>query len=279
MKLKYYGTAAAEGFPGIFCECDACEKARRLGGRNIRSRSQALVDESLLIDFPADTLYHVYSFGLQLHKIKNVIITHSHPDHLYMVDFLQRQEGYAELRENDHTLNIYGSMPTIDKISSTLQRTGVANQSRWELFEFAPYKVHKIGDHEVTPLKAWHDFATIPYIFDIKNNEGKRMLYGNDTGIFPDETWEFLEKTKPYYDLVSLDCTLGVSEHERCGHMNFKMNLEIRERFLEMGIADEKTTFISHHFTHNCKMVYDDFAPIAKKEGFITSYDGFAIEF
>ena len=44
MKLTYLGTAAAEGWPAAFCNCDGCRAARRLGGRNIRTRSQALVE-------------------------------------------------------------------------------------------------------------------------------------------------------------------------------------------------------------------------------------------
>ena len=33
MKITYYGTAAAEAWPGVFCRCDACERARAAGGR------------------------------------------------------------------------------------------------------------------------------------------------------------------------------------------------------------------------------------------------------
>ena len=51
MRLTYLGTAAAEGFPAIFCNCEYCNEARRLGGKNIRTRSQALVNDDLLIDF------------------------------------------------------------------------------------------------------------------------------------------------------------------------------------------------------------------------------------
>lgn len=279
MKLTYYGTAAAEGFPGIFCECEFCKRARALGGKNLRSRSQALVDGELLIDFPPDTLYHVYAFGLPLHKIKNLIVTHSHADHLYERDFSQRKETYAYFDGEEFPLNVYGSMPTVDKISSAIQQAGAAKQKRWELFEFTPYKMHKIGNHEVTPLKAWHDFRTLPYVYDIKNAEGKRMLYSNDTGFYPDETWQYLEQNKPYYNLVSLDCTGGIIDIDYDCHMNFKMNLEMRERLLKIGVADEKTIFVSHHFSHNGGAVYDDFAPVAAKEGFLVSHDGMEIEF
>lgn len=50
MKLTYFGTAAAEGWPGIFCHCVYCERAKQLGGKNIRTRSQALLDDTLLFD-------------------------------------------------------------------------------------------------------------------------------------------------------------------------------------------------------------------------------------
>ena len=106
----------------------SCKRARSLGGKNLRSRSQALVDGKLLIDFPPDTLYHVYSFGLPLHKIKNVIITHRHADHLYDNDFIQRRETYAYFDGEEFPLCVYGSQPTIDQISSRLQKSGAAKQ-------------------------------------------------------------------------------------------------------------------------------------------------------
>ena len=55
MKLTFLGTAAAEGFPAIFCNCEYCKEARKLGGKNIRSRSQTLINDDLLIDLPADS--------------------------------------------------------------------------------------------------------------------------------------------------------------------------------------------------------------------------------
>ena len=65
MKLTYLGTAAAEGFPALFCNCPYCEEARRLGGKNIRTRSQSLINDDLLIDFPADTYHHLLLQGMR----------------------------------------------------------------------------------------------------------------------------------------------------------------------------------------------------------------------
>ena len=32
MKLKYLGTAAAEGYPAMFCNCENCKKAQKEKG-------------------------------------------------------------------------------------------------------------------------------------------------------------------------------------------------------------------------------------------------------
>ncbi|WP_200915571.1 hypothetical protein [Margalitia shackletonii] len=42
MKLHFLGTAAAEGIPNPHCTCNTCTEARRLGGRNIRSRTSVI---------------------------------------------------------------------------------------------------------------------------------------------------------------------------------------------------------------------------------------------
>lgn len=51
MKILYMGTAAAEGWPALFCSCPICTHARETGGRNLRTRTPALLDGSLLLDF------------------------------------------------------------------------------------------------------------------------------------------------------------------------------------------------------------------------------------
>ena len=71
MQLKFLGTAAAEGWPAIFCQCEACKTARQRGGRNIRTRSQSIVDRKLLIDMPADTYMHVLQNNLDFSKVES----------------------------------------------------------------------------------------------------------------------------------------------------------------------------------------------------------------
>ena len=58
MKIQYLGTAAAEGWPSVFCDCEACRKALQLAGKNIRTRSQVVIDDTLLVDMPPDAYFH-----------------------------------------------------------------------------------------------------------------------------------------------------------------------------------------------------------------------------
>ena len=75
MKITYYGTAAGEAWPGVFCDCELCRKARELGGKNIRTRSQALINDDLLVDMPPDNYLHTLYFGLDLSKVRTLIFT------------------------------------------------------------------------------------------------------------------------------------------------------------------------------------------------------------
>ena len=95
MRLKYLGTAAAEGFPAIFCNCKYCNEARVLGGKNIRTRSQSLINSDLLIDLPADTYHHILENGIRADEIKYLLITHGHADHLYARELGRRRRPFA----------------------------------------------------------------------------------------------------------------------------------------------------------------------------------------
>jgi len=192
MKLKYYGTAAAEGVPALYCSCDTCKYSKKTGGKNIRTRSQALVNGRLLIDMPPDTLYHYQFLGLPLDDIRHVLITHNHADHLHTPTINVRSKGFVTHDLPD--FHIYGSMPTIDLVFDELRKSGVKDRGVWKLYEIAPYEKKEIDGFEVVPYKANHDFRTYPYIYEIFDGE-KRMLYGHDTGYFLDETWDILKRT------------------------------------------------------------------------------------
>ena len=55
--------------------------------------------------------------------------------------------------------------------------------------------------------------------------------------------------------------------------------IAIRDKLKSVGVADENTVFVLHHFSHNGgNVVYDDFVKIAAENNFLVSYDGMEIE-
>ena len=64
MRITFMGTAASEGLPGAFCQCRDCMEARKLGGRELRSRSQILVNEDLLVDMGPETYWKSVLYGI-----------------------------------------------------------------------------------------------------------------------------------------------------------------------------------------------------------------------
>lgn len=275
MKIKYLGTAAAEGIPAIFCQCETCKKARINKGRDIRTRSQALIDDEVLIDFNADTYMHTLNYDIDLSKIEHCIITHAHADHLYPEDFNMRGAGFAKFTDERKTLNVYGSETVANKCKSIC----TLNESIVSFHTVEAFKPFIAGEYTITPMLALHAEETGPLIYMIEK-DGQTLLYAHDTNYFSDEVWEYLKKCSLKFSLVSLDCTeANLPEMTYVGHMNLKDNVKVRKRLIEIGVADKNTVFVSNHFSHNgIGVLYEEFSEEAKKEGFLTSYDGMEIE-
>lgn len=271
MNIQYLGTAAAEGIPAIFCECNVCKEARSLGGRNIRTRSQAVIDNQLLIDFPADTYMHFLQYNLPLEKIKHCIITHSHADHLYPADLIMRKRGYAHLQDMEEPLRFYVGESGYQMIKALVDE---ADMTEVEPVLITPFHTFEVADYLITPLRATHAPHTSPVVFLIEK-DGKKLLYSNDTSDYPEDTWKYLQNNPRVCDLISLDCTEADKPIDYVGHMNLERCIEMKERLKNIGMADERTIFVLNHFSHNGgKVLYEEFSAIAKKYGFIVSYDG-----
>lgn len=276
MKYKFFGTAAAEGIPAMYCECKLCNKVRELGGKDVRTRSQSLIDDKILIDYPADTYMHIIN-GLPLHKIHTYLITHSHSDHLYTEDFCMLGNWFAT-RTSEEKVHIYSYYASHFACLAEIGRSNLSN--RMESHAIKPFEPFMVEGYKITALKAEHGPHTTPVIFLVEK-DGKCVLHSSDTGYYPRETWEYLEKNKVHIDFAAFDCTEALAEKdndEKGNHMNFATVLHVKKNLEKLGWIDDKTLCCINHFSHNCGLTHKELEELASKEGFFVSYDGMEIE-
>lgn len=267
MLIKFLGTSAAEGWPALFCQCSSCQKARLLGGKNIRTRSSCIIDDQYMVDFSPDTYMHMITQNIDLTKVRKLIITHSHEDHFYANDLFMRLEPLAYIN-NMEPLCIYGNETVMKKFNDTRENRIIDGVLQFN--EVFPYKTFKAGDAIITPLLANHTKFENCYIYIIEL-KGKKILYGHDTGIFPKQTWDVLKEH--YFDCIILDCTNGPTT---CGnvHMGFPENIVVKNKLIEYKSVNDETKFIITHFSHNVKLLHDELIQMAKPYGFEVAYDG-----
>src|ERR1041385_5896031 len=119
MRIQLLGTGSAEGWPGLFCHCDVCRQSRQLGGKNLRSRTSALIDGKLKIDLPPDTHHHAMTHGLDMSAIKHLLFTHGHDDHCAGSE-LQYLSWMFIPYAVEQPLEVLGPRTTIKKICGQL---------------------------------------------------------------------------------------------------------------------------------------------------------------
>lgn len=273
MEILFLGTAAAEGWPGLFCECRYCQRARRLKGKDIRSRSSILIDNLYKVDFPPDTYWHVNRYGINLAKVEHLFITHDHNDHYYPQDLILRAAPFAHLKKGD-TLNIYAGKSVYD---STLKAQYWGEYEKPAGISFhiiEPYKEFTAGEMEVLPIKADHDPNKLCFNF-VFQYKGRTILHGHDTGWYPEETWRTLRNFK--FDLMILDCANGKIDEERY-HLGIKGLVKMKERLGKNGNLKKNCRCIATHFSHNGGLLHAELEKVLGKKGVEAAYDGKVVQ-
>lgn len=272
MKIQFLGTAAAEGMPAIFCNCAVCQEARRLGGRNIRTRSQTLIDDQLLIDLPADTYMHFLMNGIQGDRIGHLLITHSHEDHLYPAELDLRHPPFGH-DQRVPELKIHcgeGAYAKISRFSTPEMNVSVEKLAHFESVSFDGYTV--------TALPARHFPGDGAQFYVIEGE--KTVLYAHDTGYFYEEVFDFIEKRGFRFDLVSMDCTnVDIPINDEGTHMGIDNIRRVLERLTALGAVDSRTVRVINHFSHNGNPLQHVLEERVKDLGYVVAYDGLCLEF
>ena len=266
MRLLFLGTAAAEAYPAAFCGCENCERARRGRGLDLRHRSSLLVDDDLLIDLGPDVIHAALAYGLRLHHLRTVLITHAHEDHFDPDVLRWRRPGFrvGELP----VLTIYGPAEVARAVEAM------------EHFEELAVRAVAVGSGahvaaenvEVSALPAVHG-TDAPLIYVVARH-GVKFLYACDTGALPEQVWDALAADE--LDAIIMEETMGTGRSQ--GHTNLEEIAAHCARAKKEGILKPGGRFIATHFSHRNNPSHAELASLLADRGIEAAYDGMEVE-
>ena len=272
MKLRLLGTAAAEGWPAPFCDCESCRKARERRGPNIRSRSGALLDDDFKIDYNADTLMQMQRDGLCLHRLETLVFTHQHSDHLLPSELNWCVSPYTQTPPPK--IDVYAPQSVLDIFH---QKFGTAPNpnSPFEFHLLTPLEeaTTRVGD-TILPLPADHVEGAVTLLI---TRDEKKIFYGHDSGLYPTATLDALEKSGSL-DLVLMDCTSGAQTTANRGHMNIEGVLQMRDELRERGAITNQTRVVATHFSHNGHLLHEELLAHFTPLNVEVAFDGMTLE-
>ncbi len=277
MKLKFLGTAAAEGVPAVFCNCDNCKRAMANGGKDIRTRSQILIDNDTLFDFPMDTYMHMLKYGLDLSAVKRVLITHAHMDHCYPQEFIMRGGPFAhDLTEKTVEIVCNKTVREIFLADTAREiRPEVANAIT--VTAVRPFERLERGDMTVIPLPAAHTKGEECLVYYVERG-GKGALLLNDTGVLEPDVYARLYDMGGRADIVTFDCTYGNVRRGPGRHMGLLDATDQAEIIEQKGVLSRGAKLVCTHFSHNIGLDYAGMKSAARPLGLDVAYDGMEIE-
>ena len=275
MKVQYYGTAAYEGIPSLFCQCDTCRTAQKRGGKNIRTRAQALIDDQILLDFGPDTVAHHLRFSPDWNRITHCLITHSHSDHFYPNDMEMSAPGYAAGIQTK--LHYIADRDAFDQISAVFANNPARFTHTADVTLLTVGTPFPVNGHTVLAVRANHAPDTSPVIYALTDGK-KRMLYAHDTGILSKESMDAL-RAFGCFDFVSLDATGAFQTGWTNSHLSFDTCISVMQTMKETGMANDRTIFVVNHFSHNGRALQEEMEEAMHPYGIQVAYDGMIVEF
>lgn len=284
--MIFYGTSAAEGIPSPFCTCRVCENARKIGGREIRTRTMLRIDEKHCIDLGADAYCQAIKYG-DFTKLRHVLVTHTHEDHLAFMMFNIRKMAIERAAE---PLNYYLTDKAYDIVEFFVNHKPILKGTMRQLIDNGVVAFHKlefnksykIGELDVTPLKGSHfgNMGENAANYVIVLPDGRKMYYGLDTGAYYEETLKALENLE--LDILVSECTFGLTKGRKPeGHLDAFSCMELFEKlYSQRTITDRTKIYLTHinHYTSTHAELEAWFGQQKVPYEITVTYDGFEIQ-
>lgn len=222
MKILFLGTGAADW------------TVNDINNSEYRRNSSALIDETLLIDPGPNVLEAIKTFNVDISKIKNVIVTHSHGDH-YNPDTVEALENMGA-----------------------------------EVIRFKSMEEKQVGKYKISAYKANHGTCEDSVHFIIEDGN-KKLFYGLDSAwLLYDEVQAIINK---HIDLAVLDATIGevpgdyrIFEHNNLTMIR-QMKLTLQKYVDQFIISHMARTLHTNHKELAALMQKDDI--LVAYDGFI----------
>lgn len=282
MVITFLGTSAANAFPEAFCRCDNCEQARALGGRSLRKRSAALINDDLLIDLGPDVMTASNLHGRPLCNVRYCLQTHAHADHLDTSHFLSRSPGYGVI--DAPRLHFYASPGTLRLAAQLLERDcaplsfldpEIGEQLNLEIHQIEALQSFAAGPYQVTAFPANHDPTVDPLLYAVES-QGHSIFYGLDTATLPEETWRGFHERRLRFDVVILDHTYGPDEPGG-DHLSAHQFIEHVARMREESLLAAQARIFATHIAHEGNPAHPELVDFATRHGYEVAYDGLSV--
>lgn len=282
MKITFLGTAAATSYPLAFCQCDFCNKARELGGKDLRKRSSIIINNDLLVDFGPDVLSASFMYGKSIADIRYLLQTHSHSDHFDASHLSTRIPEYMGV--NTPPLQLYASEATINKMSEMMRNEGYVSalidpkeqvRLNMQVVPVKAFQTFSAGPYQVTAFSTDHDQSVDSLLYTISEN-GFTLFYGTDTDSLSEEIWKAFHDKDLKLDVVILDHTYGLDK-DSGGHLNANRFVEHIQRLKSENLLNNNSRILATHISHEGNPTHEELSKYAAQYGYEIAYDGLSI--
>ncbi|MGM9622437.1 MAG: MBL fold metallo-hydrolase [Butyricicoccus porcorum] len=275
MRITYLGTGGGAGIPELFCCCEICQNARTVQGRELRSRSLALINDDLCIDLPCDARNSMLAHHVDPRKLKYFLVTHNHYDHFMPDNFINRP---ANVQQMELYISSGSGKAFADRCAKLEVRpsNGLRPINIPQIRFLSPFETAQIGRYTVTALPANHDKAVESLNYIISDGESS-ILWLHDTGVLLDETWLYLKEHKTVFDFISMDCTFPRGTNSKAEHMDMQQCKELADTLWNMGYIRDRSLVYLSHIGHNVNVTHQNLMIEASNSNLRVAYDGMQV--
>lgn len=268
--LTIRGSAAAEAFPGLHCDCETCREAWRRGGRDLRTRTAYDLGEDVRVDFGPDSYLHALRAGRDFSGLRALLVTHDHDDHWQPSELGYRRKGFCVLPDDAPPLRVIGDGSVLGHLRAVCDVEAIRVEP---VLAEVGVELEVPEGLTALPLAASHKGGeALNYVI---SDGGYTTLIANDTGWWEEPTWEAIAGRR--LDVAIIDCTYGRYDQQG-GHMGAPVVVRFAEHLRELGCLHEGSRVVANHFSHNGHALYADLEGILNPHGIEVGYDDMVIE-